>query len=489
MSARALDEANASQGRAADPRFSVFVTANAGSGKTKVLIDRIARLLLAGSKPSAFLCITYTKAAAAEMQRRLFERLGKWCVADDATLRAELEALGEAGADLSKARALFAQALETPGGLKIQTIHAFCERLLARFPLESGVAPGFDIADDARASALLGEARAQAALAEDAPRQAFRRFAGAMGADQLDALLDRLAYRRADFHRFAALHQGHMFADAAIKNRHGARESAEVFTSRFIAGLPLDDFRRAAGALEQGSSQDQGWAKGFRGIVALVESRDPAGALQACFSAALTDDQPRKKLATKATNAAQPWLNPLIETFIDACVDARAALNAINRAEDTAAALALALKLDEAYETAKSRAGTLDFDDLIEHAQALLQRSAAAAWVLYKLDGGLDHILIDEGQDTSPAQWTLIEPLQNEFFPAWARAHLCALYSPWAIPSKAYTASKAPIRGVSWPRSRGFPSARRRPSSISLRPICAPHSVPRRIFLQRWMRR
>src|SRR5690606_30573559 len=112
----------------------------------------------------AFLCITYTKAAAAEMQRRLFERLGKWCVADDETLKAELAALGEANADLPKARALFAQALETPGGLKIQTIHAFCERLLARFPLEAGVAPGFDIADESRAAALLGEARAAAAL-------------------------------------------------------------------------------------------------------------------------------------------------------------------------------------------------------------------------------------------------------------------------------------------------------------------------------------
>ena len=120
------------QEEAADPTLSVFVTANAGSGKTKVLIDRIARLLLEGSKPSAFLCITFTKAAAAEMQSRLFERLGGWCVADDATLAKELAELPAPNADLGRARALFAQALETPGGLKIQTIHAFCERLLTR---------------------------------------------------------------------------------------------------------------------------------------------------------------------------------------------------------------------------------------------------------------------------------------------------------------------------------------------------------------------
>src|SRR5690606_29682698 len=150
MSIDAVAEATRAQAQAAHPHVSVFVTANAGSGKTKVLVDRIARLLLEGSKPSAFLCITYTKAAAAEMQRRLFERLGGWCVADDKSLAAELEKLGANAADLPRARALFAQALETPGGLKIQTIHAFCERLLARFPLEANVPPGFDIADEAR---------------------------------------------------------------------------------------------------------------------------------------------------------------------------------------------------------------------------------------------------------------------------------------------------------------------------------------------------
>lgn len=128
-------EAQNAQRIAADPAQSVFVTANAGSGKTKVLVDRIARLLLGGAKPSAFLCITFTKAAAAEMQRRLFERLGAWCVADDEKLTRELVELGEPTPDaahLMLARALFAQALETPGGLRIQTIHGFCERLVGR---------------------------------------------------------------------------------------------------------------------------------------------------------------------------------------------------------------------------------------------------------------------------------------------------------------------------------------------------------------------
>ena len=139
---------------AADPMLSAFVTANAGSGKTKTLIDRVARLLLAGAEPEAVLCVTYTKAAAAEMQGRLFERLGGWAIADDAELAKDLSGIGEAAHDLARARALFAGALETPGGLKIQTLHAFCEKLLRRFPLEAGLSPAFEIMDDLKGRAL-----------------------------------------------------------------------------------------------------------------------------------------------------------------------------------------------------------------------------------------------------------------------------------------------------------------------------------------------
>lgn len=409
-------EANKSQQEAAHPHVSVFVTANAGSGKTKVLVDRIARLLLEGSKPSAFLCITYTKAAAAEMQRRLFERLGGWCVADDASLAAELKKLGAEGADLARARALFAQALETPGGLKIQTIHAFCERLLARFPLEAHVPPGFDIADEARSAELLGAARAKAALSDGGPRDAFRRFAKRLYSDHLEGLLDRLAMRRAEFHRFAQQHHGELFAAQALRERHGVTQNAEDYTRAFLSRWRWDELRDAANALCEGSANDRKAGERLRIVLDCIERNDSDAAMQACFAFALTDGKLRTNFVTKPTQATHSWLEPRVRAFAEASADARDTLNAIERAEDAVAALALALKLDEAYGQAKSRAGVLDFDDLIEHAQALLQRSEAAPWVLYKLDGGLDHILIDEGQDTSPAQWDLITPLQNEFF-------------------------------------------------------------------------
>lgn len=417
MTARALADAEKNQRIAADPGVSVFVTANAGSGKTKVLVDRIARLLLRGSKPSSFLCITYTKAAAAEMQSRLFDRLGKWCVANDATLRAELDKLGAGDADLGRARALFAQALETPGGLKIQTIHAFCERLLARFPLESGVPPGFDIADEQRAAALLSRARADAALAPDAPAGAFRRFATKLYSEALDGLLDRLALRRADFRAFSAKHQGPIYAEAAIKSRHKVRQDSESFCRTFLAQHDAQALREAAGFLAGGSAKDKEAAERLMEVLGCIERGAHGEAMEACFAFAFTGKgELRASFVTAGTMKAHPWLEPLVRRFAEAAAEARDTLNAIERAEDAMAALALAMKLDDAYETAKARSSVLDFDDLIEHAQTLLQRSEAAPWVLYKLDGGLDHILIDEGQDTSPAQWNLIAPLQEEFF-------------------------------------------------------------------------
>ena len=154
-----MDEATLAQVRAADPGRSTWLTANAGSGKTRVLTDRVARLLLAGTAPEKILCLTYTKAAATEMQNRLFKRLGEWAMMPEPELRDTLATLGEGALSpqrLSRARQLFARAIETPGGLRIQTIHSFCASLLRRFPLEAGVPHGFTELDDRSATLLRG---------------------------------------------------------------------------------------------------------------------------------------------------------------------------------------------------------------------------------------------------------------------------------------------------------------------------------------------
>ena len=147
---------------AADPKHSAWVSAHAGTGKTYTLANRVTRLLLAGAAPERILCLTYTKAAAAEMSGRLFERLGKWAMLDDSTLARSIKEIGAgqlSGEDMRNARRLFALALETPGGLKIRTIHAFCQYLLARFPIEAGVSPSFEVLDEQTARELVARAR------------------------------------------------------------------------------------------------------------------------------------------------------------------------------------------------------------------------------------------------------------------------------------------------------------------------------------------
>ena len=167
------------QRAASDPTRSAWVSANAGSGKTHVLTQRVLRLLYAGAAPSAILCLTFTKTAAANMAAKVFETLASWTGLDDAALAGKIVGLGAPAPgppELAFARRLFARAIETPGGLKIQTIHAFCERLLHLFPFEANVAAGFRVADDREAGLLLDQAARSAAFADAfATRRARRR--------------------------------------------------------------------------------------------------------------------------------------------------------------------------------------------------------------------------------------------------------------------------------------------------------------------------
>ncbi|MGE3865774.1 MAG: UvrD-helicase domain-containing protein, partial [Hyphomonadaceae bacterium] len=409
------DYARAQEGQrqAADPEASVFVTANAGSGKTKVLIDRVARLLLAGGAPSSFLCVTYTKAAAAEMQRRLFARLGAWSVADDAALRRELGALmgGDAplgDAALSRARALFAQALETPGGLRIQTIHAFCERLLKRFPLEAGVPAGFAVADETEAARLLEQAWAHAIAARPAP---LAHLAEKLHYEALEELR-RALLARGDL-AAAHLRDGLVQAEARIAARHGASQDRARFLVRFLEEIPWRDLEAARALLERSGRADQATAA----LIAAARGAHGEDQREAYFDIFLTKGgDPRANVITRRLRDADAFLDSLFTAEMQRVLAADAALKAIERSDDMRALLNLGEGLLEAYARAKAAVGALDFDDLIARAQRLLGAGEAAAWVLYKLDGAIEHVLIDEGQDTSPAQWALIEPIQSEFF-------------------------------------------------------------------------
>jgi ATP-dependent helicase/nuclease subunit A len=420
------------QTRASSPRQSVFVTANAGSGKTSTLVKRVARLLLADVTPEAILCVTYTKAAAAEMQRRLFDTLGDWSVMEDRPLREALAALegapnpGEGGldldrADLSKARALFARALETPGGLKIQTIHAFCEKLLKRFPLEAAVSPGFRVMDDNDAAEIAHEARAFVAeAAMQGPGRladAYARLSVALAFDDFQSMFAAFENRRAGL---AAYIEACGDVEADVWTRCGFAEPTPAAEIEALAvdDLDADLWAACAEALIAGGGANDGkCAAKMRAVLEAVRAGtgQMAEVMAALFTEGGAGGAATLVRTTKAFNGREDLRAALLAEQ-DRLAELRERARAARVAEDTVHVLILAQVYVQAYEAAKRGQGALDFADLILKTCELLNSRADAAWVLFKLDGGIDHILVDEAQDTAPEQWDILRGLTGEFF-------------------------------------------------------------------------
>mgnify|MGYP001210838549 CR=1 FL=1 len=424
------------QARAADPQHSAFVMANAGSGKTKVLIDRVARLLLRrrdgrpGAAPDSILCITYTKATANEMLKRLFDTLGAWSVMEDAPLRAKLTQLQGRPAesyqreDLEDARALFARALETPGGLRIETIHAFCARVLRRFPLEAGVFPGFAEIEEDEARLLWHRARGDAVLrAQESDADRLTLLSEEGGHDGAMVALDVLRGISSDVLRFADVHDGDFDTmDAVLRDRLNAPDcsAAELIELAMMEALPLAEFRAAAEVLSTGAKTDA--ATGAH-LFGLLEASDPEGRWSHYQSLFLTGAGSLRKQNpyTKGMAGSNPQVEQLFQIVEGTGSETQRFMelqDRVNRArafERTSAMLRVGLPALQDYQQLKRERAALDFDDLIEHTRSLLTESGMSDWVLYKLDGGLSHVLLDEAQDTSPAQWELVRALTGEF--------------------------------------------------------------------------
>ena len=400
---------------ASNPAASVFVAANAGSGKTKTLVDRVARLLLTGSRPEAILCVTYTKAAAAEMQRRLFRELGSWAVMEDAPLRAKLLALEESGRALPRARALFARALETPGGIKITTIHAFCEKLLRRFPLEAGVSPGFTVLEDVAARAVSAQARegvAEASLTNpDGPiGRAYAYFSVELDYGRFNDMFATFEAERRAIRAYVegCESSGGFGSDIWRRCGFAGPTTAEAIEVEAVGGIRWGQWRRAAEALQAGTEATDRTC----GVAMLrIDETSSFAELWAIFST--KEGEPRKRMATKAVDpSAVEWLAREQARLLETVEQAKAA----RIAEASVHAISLALAHIELYDGAKGALRALDFGDLIQRTHELLTVRADAAWVLFKLDGGLDHVLLDEAQDTAPDQWDILRALTAEFF-------------------------------------------------------------------------
>jgi ATP-dependent helicase/nuclease subunit A len=413
------------QARASDPASSAWVSANAGSGKTYVLVQRVVRLLLSGADPSRILCLTFTKAAAANMQNRVVERLRGWATAPADALATEIAALDGAQpspARLAQARKLFARALETPGGLKIYTIHAFCGRLLHQFPFEANVAAGFSELDDRDQAELKAEARAktlaQAVREPDGPiGQALAYLAARFHELTIYGALDHAMAKR---HVLTALLRSAGVEDVAGVARELRRtlnlspdETEAALEAAILAdGISAAEWPAFAAELRLGSPNDVKLGDCFAAAARANSLADRRAAyLSAFFTQA---GPPKKSLVTAATRKAKPVIADVLDAELARLSTLVPKLSAAAMVARTQALATLADAASNAYSAAKSARGMLDYDDLIARTRDLLSRTDAQ-WVLFKLDGGLDHILVDEAQDTSPEQWDIIARLTDDF--------------------------------------------------------------------------
>ena len=409
---------------AADPKASVWVSANAGTGKAHTLTSRVARLLLSGTKPEHILCLTFTRAAAAQMQTKLYERLGQWSTMAENKLEEalfQLEGRHLEPDELAKARRLFASALETPGGLKIQTIHAFCESLLGRFPLEAGVSPHFALADDRQSAELLAQARDKVLQASiDEPEtplaHAVVKLVGEADEMAFEMLLGEVTGMRHRIRRYVEHAQGLDAAERAVADALGVPPGATAhdLMAEALAELDPAQIRAAQSALASGKKTD---ATKASALSALLADMTPDGFAEHYPDIFLTQaGEPRASLMTKDLAASHPDILQWMEDQQAALVSLTAKLRAAQTAVLTGAILRVGCAVLDAYEAEKTRRGLLDYDDLITRTVSLLHSREGTQWVLYKLDMGLDHILVDEAQDTSPQQWKVIAALVTEFF-------------------------------------------------------------------------
>ncbi len=409
------------QAQGAAPSDHAWVSASAGTGKTQVLTARVLRLLLGGAAPERILCLTFTKAAAAEMQGRIFDRLAAWATADDAALRHDLDAIrATTDADTcTRARQLFARVLDARGGLNVQTLHGYAQSLLASFPLEAGIAPGFAALDDRSALNLRGRVLAEsieaAALAGDTG------FAHDLAAISIASGEMRLAQIAATLVRHYDAISGlgvPMGFEAQLRRKFGlpVDGSATDVLGAMIAELDHLGLRRLSNVFAaDGGKQALDKAETLQWWLdcALHAQVEHLGALHRVFHTA--EGKPRASLVPGGKRA-DPHHVSQAARLCEAIGEMHDCKVLFEVAATAARHLRVGARLGQAYASHKARAGVIDYDDMIVRAARLLTRPGMGDWVRYKLDRRIDHLLVDEAQDTNADQWAIVTALTDEFF-------------------------------------------------------------------------
>lgn len=406
------------QRMAADPKKSIWVAASAGTGKTKVLSDRVLRILLDGTKPNKILCLTYTKAAAVEMSSRVAKKLSQWATMPDSKLEKELSSLyGQLPTDVkkrstlkNKARQLFAVLLDTPGGIKIQTIHSFCQEILKRFPLEANVSPYFEVLDDRSSLEAITEIKNKILVAaQNSPESEIGRaisyMTAAVSEYSFPKIIDNIIKNRNKIENSIKFFNGKKNLLTAVSKKLNIADdlTIEKIMTDFFSCQPKENLFKLA---EAGYTSLTPW---------LEESRDISDYEQ-YFSIFLTLENEIRSTSKNKILKQNELLTQIFNQEGERCLSIKQRLKSYNVYQSTKAVIILATELIENYSKFKQNHAKLDYNDMILITKNLLENKDAAKWVLYKLDGGIDNILIDEAQDTSPDQWAIISSISDEFF-------------------------------------------------------------------------
>ena len=406
------------QRHAADPQTSVWVGASAGTGKTKILIDRLLNLLLDGTDPEKILCLTFTKAAAAEMSKRLTDTLSLWSIATEYELSQDLQQLKGRAArpeECAQAKTLLGHFLDASQSIKIQTIHSFCQSILKRFPLEAGIHPHFTTIDEQEADNLIDQTKA-ALFAKAAHNQTLSKLLKYLlkvkGEQGLESLLntalqnrERLTLKLEDVQKAQQL-----FLDI------GPGDTTEKLMQDFAQPPEEPMLKEAALVLSKGSTTEQKRGDGILQWLGYFPEERAENALIYSAYFLTKEGGLRASLATKKFRDKHPDLFEVLKQEAERIQHINTQYAAISIANCSAAFCALSAQYLSIYQDFKQRNTYLDYDDLIQQTQKLLKKPGISGWILYKLDAQIDHILVDEAQDTNPSQWQIIEALTEEFF-------------------------------------------------------------------------
>ena len=425
---------------ASNPNYSVWVSASAGTGKTTVLVNRLLRLFLNDVEPSKVLCLTYTNAGAIEMQNRIYKKARDWATISDDDLIKELKNLSdtpENNTDIDnlflKARKLFSKLIDNPVPLKIYTIHAFCQSILKRFPIEAGITPHFKIIEDSEVKTLLNEAYQKFVhtLKNDKNIdyidvfESFNYLMNNTSESEFDNLIETIIDGREHFFELCLKYKTKAKILETLKNKifknfsypiESFIDDTMLFKANVLDHIPSGFIDK----LKQILSVDDGKKSIARLnlIGSFLAENDTEKKFDIYKHIFLNSDDsiPANGILNKKSIMADMKFPDNVSRETIRIREAVEFINSVEIFKTTSSVLDIGLTLNDIYEKLKKKRGVMDFTDLITTVKKLFARDSISSWILYKLDGGISHVLIDEAQDTSPIQWEIVDKLTSEFF-------------------------------------------------------------------------